>query len=87
MNSWKSVEFTACLPPLRMLKNGNRQDAGAHAAQIPVERHLVVRGDRVRGGQRDAEDRVGAEIALVGRAVQRDQGGIESGLVGGVHAQ
>jgi hypothetical protein len=22
MNSWKSVEFTACLPPLRMLKNG-----------------------------------------------------------------
>ena len=22
MNSWKSVEFTACLPPLRMLKKG-----------------------------------------------------------------
>jgi hypothetical protein len=38
----------------------------------------------VRGGQRDAEDRVGPQARLVGRAVELDQAAVEAGLVGGV---
>ncbi len=41
-------------------------------------------GGRFRGRQADAQDRVGAEIALVRRAVGRDQRAIQSHLVGGI---
>jgi hypothetical protein len=38
----------------------------------------------VRGGERDAEDRVGAKARLVGRAVELDERLVETGLVGRV---
>ena len=77
MNSWKSRPLSACLPPLRMFIIGTGQRrGGASAPNASSARRLnsgigAVRGRRPGDGQRDAEDRVGAEAALVGRAVQR----------------
>ena len=62
------------------------QDPGVDAAEVAVERQ--ARGDRggLGGGEADAEDRVGAQLALVLGAVGGDQGGVEGALLGGVHA-
>ena len=62
------------------------QDAGVGAADVAVERQAVGRGGRLGGGQADAQDRVGAELALVRRAVGRDQRAVEPDLVGRVAA-
>ena len=62
----------------------HRQRARAHAAEVAVERHAVFGGHRVRAGERDAEDGVGAQLALVGRAVEVDQQLVDGRLVGGV---
>ncbi len=81
MNSWKSVESAACLPPFRMLNIGTGSVRGPCTTEIAVERQ-VVRGRRgVRARQRDTEDRVRAELALVGRAVELDEQLVDRGLV------
>ena len=48
------------------------QGIGADSAQIRVEGHVRGVGGGPGGGHGDAEDGVGAELALVGRAVQLD---------------
>ena len=50
---------------------------------VEVDEQLLAagRGRRVRHGERDAEQGVGPQPALVGRAVERDQPGVESRLV------
>ena len=58
-----------------------------HAADIAVERHQVVLGRRAGDGKADTERGVGAEPALVRRAVELDQGGVDGVLVLGVHAR
>jgi hypothetical protein len=57
---------------------------GTVAAEIPEERDagFVRRG--LRGGERDAENGVGTEPALVRRAVELDQPPVDSFLVRGV---
>ena len=87
MNSWKSVESWACLPPLRMLNIGTGSGPRADPAEVAVERQVVRRGRRVGAGERDAEDRVGAELALVRRAVEVDEQRVDAGLVGRVEAE
>ena len=62
------------------------QHVGGLAAEVAPERQPLLRGRRVGGGQRDAEDRVRAEPRLVGRAVEVDQRAVEPVLVGGVAA-
>jgi len=44
MNSCRSVEFSACLPPFRMLSwgTGNGPARDPHACQIPIERHALT---------------------------------------------
>ena len=42
---------------------------------------------RVSAGEGDAEDGVGAEAGLVGRAVELDEELVDGGLVGGVEAE
>ena len=69
------------------VEHRDRQDPGADAAEPAVERDLVGRGGRVRAGERDAEDRVRAQLALVGRAVELDQRVVDVGLVRGVEAE
>ena len=64
----------------------HRQHARGGAADIAIERQVV--GDRrgFRDRKRHAEDRIGAEPRLVGRAVERDHGLVDLGLRFGVHA-
>ena len=63
-------------------RHGQRRRAGA--AEIAVERHARVGRGGLRGRERDAEDRVRAEPALVRRAVELDQRAVERLLVGRV---
>ena len=51
----------------------HRQDAGRDAADVLVERQAGRHGAALADGQGDAEDGVGAQAALVRRAVQLDQ--------------
>ncbi len=62
----------------------HRQDAGIGAADIAVERQGVGLRRRLGGGQRHAQDGVGAEPALVGRAVERDHGLVDVDLALGL---
>ena len=71
MNSWKSVESWACLPPLRMLNIGTGRVRAPDTAEVAVQRQVVRGGRRVGAGERHAEDGVGAQRALVGRPVER----------------
>jgi len=64
----------------------HRQIAGEGAADVLVERQLGVRRRGLGHGQAHAQDRVGAEAALVGRAVEVDQGAVDVELVFRVHA-
>ena len=47
--------------------HGHRQGAGADAAEVLVERQAHRLGGGLGHGQRDAQDGVGAQLALVGR--------------------
>ena len=51
----------------------NRQRAGRGAADIAVERLRCGLRRGLGDGERDAEDGIGAEPGLVGRAVELDQ--------------
>ena len=64
----------------------HRQQRRLLAAEVPVQRNAGVRRRSVRHRQRDAEDRVRAELRLVRRAVQLDHRLVERALVAGVHA-
>ena len=55
-------------------------------ADVAVERELGGFRCRLGNGQRRAEDGVGAELALVGRAVELDERLVYGALVGGLHA-
>ena len=65
----------------------NRQQVGAHAAQIAIERrHLRLRGGaRHRHG--DGQNGVRAELGFIRRAVQLDHFVIDGGLLFRFHAQ
>ena len=62
------------------------QDAGAHAADVAVERQVEGVGRGAGDGERHAEDGVGAQVALVGRAVELAEQLVDAHLVGGVEA-
>ena len=64
----------------------HRHQHGVGPAEVSVQRQPVRRCRRVCAGHRHGECRVGAQTRLVRRAVQRDQAGIERGLVVGCHA-
>ena len=55
MNSWKSVESWACLPPLRMLNIGTGRVRAADAAEVAVQRQVVA--TRPPRGRRPARRR------------------------------
>src|SRR5450759_688478 len=65
----------------------NGQDARPDTAEVAIEWHLVAGRDRVRCREGDAEDRVGAKLALVRGAIEGDQSGVEAGLIGRVRAE
>ena len=53
----------------------HRQHPGGLPAEVAPQRKALLGGLRMGGGQRDAQDRVGAEARLVGGAVELDQRG------------
>ena len=63
----------------------HRQEPRGGAPDIAVERLPLRRSRGLGDRKRDAEDRVGAEPALVGRAVERDHGLVDLDLRLGVH--
>ena len=64
----------------------HRQGAGVDAADIAIERQPEIGGGGARGGEAHAENGVGAEPGLVGRAVELDQGAVERRLRLGIEA-
>ncbi len=86
MNSWKSTLLSACAPAVEDVHHRHRKDVRAVAAEVAPQRQPLLGGGRVRGGQRDAEDRVRAQARLVRRAVERDERRVEAALVVGVEA-
>ena len=64
----------------------HRQSARRGAADIAIKRFALGDGRGLGHRQRHAEDGVGAEPGLVGRAVERDQRFVDLGLRLGVHA-
>ena len=81
MNSCRSIELAACTPPLITFIIGT----GSVAARSPPRcRKSETPGSaarRLRGRERDAEDGVRAEAALVRRAVELDQRAVDRRLV------
>ncbi len=63
----------------------HRQRGRRRPAQVAVERHAQRHRRGARHGQRHAQQRVGAEVALVGRAVELDQRAVDLALRGRVH--
>ena len=59
----------------------HRQDAGADPTDIAVERQAARLRRRLGHRQRDAQDRIGAQLALILGPIERDQLGIDVGLV------
>src|SRR5664280_1042208 len=64
------------------VKERDGQDPRTGTAEVPVERQVVRSGGGVRTGEADAERGIGPEVALVRRAVEVDQRGVDAGLVG-----
>ncbi len=64
-----------------------RLAAAVELGQVAVERLAGVGRGGLGRGQRDAEDRVGAQPALVGRAVELDHRLVEGALLGGACAR
>ncbi len=67
------------------IQHGRRQNAGIHTAQIAIQRNLKRLRRGARRSQRNGENRVRTQLALVGRAVERDHGLIDQPLVRCVH--
>ena len=84
MNSWKSMELLAWAPPFSTLSIGTGSACAFDPADGAVERDLQVVRHRLGAGQRDGQDGVGAEPALVRRPVQVDHGVVDRALVEGV---
>ena len=76
MNSCTSTELSACAPPFRMFIMGTGSVMRGRVARILreifVERLLGRGRGGARGGHRNGEDGVGAEIRFVRRAVGVD---------------
>ena len=64
----------------------HRQHVRGLAAEVAPQRQALLGRRRARGGQRHAEDRVGAEARLVVGAVELDQRAVERRLVERVEA-
>ena len=68
------------------VEHRHRQNMGIDAAQVAIEGHAKRRRRRAGAGQRDTQDGIGAELALVRRAVQRNQRKVDPALVARIDA-
>ena len=63
------------------------QDVGVRAADVAEQRQVGRVGSGPRDGERDAEDRVGAELLLVGAAVDGEHLGVDEPLLARLEAE
>ena len=70
--------LSACTPPLMMFIIGTGSNSRLGAADIAIERQAGGLRRRLGHRQRHAQDGVGAQPRLVGRAVQRDHGVVDA---------
>ena len=68
-------------PAVDDVHHRRRQQVRPDAAQIAIQRLLAEVGRRLGHGQRHAEDRVGAQVLLVRRAVELDQPLVDADLI------
>ena len=68
-------------PAVDDVQQRHRQRPRAVPAEPAIQRSARIRGSRLRGGERAAEDRVRTEPALVGRSVEVDQQLVERALI------
>ena len=78
MNSWKSTRVVGVGAAVEDVHHRHRQHVRRLAAEVAPQRLALLGRRGVRGGQRDAEDRVGAQARLVRRAVELDQRAVEA---------
>ena len=62
------------------------KDIGVHSPEVAVQWHLQFVGCRASTCHGNGEDRVGAELAFVGSAVELHHGAIDQALLGWIHA-
>ena len=86
MNSCGSTELSACAPPLRMFIIGTGSRQARHAAEIAIQRGLLRCGSGARDGHGNGQNRVRAEVAFVGSAIELDHLAVDRGLQLGVVA-
>ena len=86
MNSWKSTLLSAWAPPLSTFIIGTGQHVGLGTAQVAPQRLAGVGRSGLGHRQRDAQQGVGAQAALVVGAVEVDHRPVQAGLVGGLAA-
>ena len=73
------------LAAIEHVHHRHRHHAGG-GVEVAIERHAGRRGGGVRGGERHAEHRVGAERGFVLGPVERDQSLVERALPGRIGA-
>ena len=73
-------------PAVDDVHHRHRQQVRRRAADIAVERQAARDGCGLGGRERNTQNCVGAEPALVLGAVELDEGGVDAALVLGVHA-
>jgi hypothetical protein len=86
MNSWKSTLLSACAPPLRDVHQRDGERPGVGAAKVAVQWQSDGLSGSAGRGQRHSQHGIGAELAFVGGAVEREQVPVKSLLVEGVAA-
>ncbi len=64
----------------------DREDLGVGSAEVFEKREADLAGGGMRGGERDGEQRVGAELRFVGRAVEGDHCAVDGDLIEGIEA-
>ena len=74
------------LAAIENVEHGHGQRACAYAAQIAIEREPHGLGRCLGNGQAHAQNSVGAQIALIGRAIQLNQIFIDQRLFQRIHA-
>ena len=76
MNSWISRLLAAWAPPLITFIMGIGRITGVYPAQVAKQGQAEGVGRRPGRGHGDAQDGIGAQLGLVGRAVQGQHAGV-----------
>ena len=66
--------------------HGHRQNVGMAAADVPIQAHPHRRSRRFRRRERNRQNGVGAQTALVVGAVQLDEPAVDSRLIQRIHS-